>query len=87
MSPDFAARVVHAARLSVVVRDADQTRNVDHGAVQRRVQRIRVNRDEDDLTWLGAGLAALPVDRVRQIPAEVCRHCRVVDAVRGIRED
>ena len=84
--PDFAAGVVHAARLAVVVRDADQTGNVDHGAVQRRVQRIRVNRDEDDLTRFGAGPALLPVDRVRQVPPEVRRHRRVVDAVGGVRE-
>ena len=83
---DFAAGGVGSSTLAVVVRDADQSRNVDHCASQRRVQRVRVNRDEDHLAGVDSRLSTLVVDPVRQVPAEVRCHPGVVDPVGRIRQ-
>ena len=65
------AREVHALAFSIRAGDVTLRRNVSHRAAKRRMQRVGVNRNEDDLLFRDTLFQRTPEDRVREIPAQM----------------
>ena len=82
----LAPRVVGLPRLAVGPVQELLSRDVDHRAADRRVERVRVEGDEDGAVLMAAVLPHVLVDRVGEVPPEVNADGRVLDRVRRRRQ-
>ena len=83
MLAHLGTREINLLAFAIRAGDVALRRNVSHRAAERRMERVGVDREKDDLFFWHAALDCMTKNGVRQIPAQMDADHRIVELVFG----